>query len=303
MIADMDWNAAGVQAGPELPPAVRAYLADVIATCTTQDGSLMSLVLFGSAGTGGYVATVSDVDLLLVLRDDADQAERHRIRDAVAELEVRHGLAKTRPRRGGAIANTLRRFAERVTANVRAFFVCTRADLVSGDPARVLGIARSQARFVDRIAIPSIVASGTTVWGEELLATVPLPRIRRVDVAKAFFGLFNQALFTATVYPVLPEATKYAMDALKRSLHSCYFCYHARAAPLVVEVAFFDRRYGPSVTLARLLALRREYEPSFGFILRCLPTIALLHLRTARDVQFPREARAAGGPSPGAHAL
>lgn len=130
------------------------------------------------------------------------------------------------------------------------------------------------------------------MWGEALLADVPLPPIRRLDVAKAFFGLFNTALFTATMYPLLPGATKYAMDALKRSVHNCYFCYHAQPAHLVAEVAFFEERYGRSRMLKQLLALRQEYRPSFGFVLGCLPALAGLHLRTARNVRFPRQARA-----------
>ena len=52
-----------------------------------------------------------------------------------------------------------------VRPNVRAFFVCTRSDLLSGEPARVLDIPLVQAFFVDRIPIPSIVSSGIiTVW-------------------------------------------------------------------------------------------------------------------------------------------
>jgi len=35
---------------------------------------------------------------------------------------------------------------------------------------------------VDRVVIPSIVGSAVTVWGEELLARIPLSPIRRVDV-------------------------------------------------------------------------------------------------------------------------
>ena len=163
---------------------------------------------------------------------------------------------------------------------------------LSGDPARILDIPSTQARFVDRIALPSIVASGVTVWGDDLLTHVQLPPIRRFDVAKAFFRLFNQVLFSAVVYAVLPGATKYAMDALKRSVHSCYFCYHIRSAPLAVEVAFFNERHGPSRSLARLLALRSEYRPSFRFVLGCLPALARLHLRTALDISFPRDARA-----------
>ena len=131
--------------------------------------------------------------------------------------------------------------------------------------------------------------------GEPLLDRVPLPPIRRLDVAKAFLGLFNQTLFSAVMYPLLPRATKYAMDALKRSVHNCYFCYHASAAPLAAEVAFFEERYGPDRTLKRLLALRQAYRPSLGFVLSCLPALARLHLNTALDVRFPRAARMMAG--------
>jgi len=57
------------------------------------------------------------------------------------------------------------------------------------------------------------------------------------------------------------------------------------------EVAFFSQRMGASRTLAELLSLRRQYRRSFAFVIRCLPTLARLHLRTARDNQFPRRER------------
>jgi predicted nucleotidyltransferase len=274
-------------AGLRLAPRVEDYLTAVVRACACEGSPVTGVVLFGSAATGGYSAAVSDVDLLFVLRDATDAEERRRIGATLSEIEARHGLRKPRSRRRSLLED----FADRITANQRAFFLCTRADLLSGDPARILGLPSAQARFVDRVAVPSIVASAVTLWGEDLLARVPLPPIRRFDVAKACFGLFNQALFSACVYPVLPGATKYAMDALKRSVHSCYFCYRGRAAPLAAEVAFFQQRHGPSRALARLLRLRGEYRPSFGFVVGCLPAIARLHLRTARENRFPRAAR------------
>jgi hypothetical protein len=75
---------------------------------------------------------------------------------------------------------------------------------------------------VDRAAIPSIVGSGVTVWGEDPLPAVPLPPLRRLDVAKAFHGLWGAVVLSALAYPVLPGATRYAMDALKRSVHNCH---------------------------------------------------------------------------------
>lgn len=158
-----------------------------------------------------------------------------------------------------------------------------------GSAAQILDLPPQQAIFVDRVVVPSIVCSAVTVWGEDLLPHIPLPPIRGFDVFKAFHGLSGQILLSATLFPLVPDATKYAMGALKRSVHNCFFCYHGRRASLQDEVDFFRRRLGPSHTLARLLDLRREYRPSFAFVVRCLPTMTWLHLRTAMDNRFPRE--------------
>jgi hypothetical protein len=249
----------------------------------------VSAVLFGSASTGSYSSGTSDVDLLIVLHDRATKQDRRRVRDIISDLEERSGLGKQHPYRRGALDAV----ADRVTANVRSFFVCSRGDLLSGDPARILGITALQALFVDRVAIPSILAPGITIWGEHLLPHVPLPPIRRFDVAKAAFSLFNQALFAAVLYPFLPGATRYAMDTLKRSIHNCYFCYHSRAAQLSEEIAFFQQRIGaaPGSTLAQLVRLRQAYQPSFAFVVRCLPALLQLHWVTAWENHFPRRSR------------
>ena len=271
-----------------LPPPIESYVSSVLAACSRPGSRVVSVILFGSAATGGYSSAISDVDLLIVLDGWATHEDRRRVREEVEGLESRAGLTKQYPYRRGALND----LADRLTANVRSFFVCTREDVLSGDPARILDIPAAQAVFVDRVAIPSIVGSSRTVWGEDLLAKVPLPPIRRFDVAKAFFGLANQVWLTVVAYPVLPGATKYAMEALKRSIHNCYYCYHCCPAQLSHEVAFFQKRIGPSATLAQLMDLRTDYKSSLGFNLRCLPTLVRLHLITAWDNRFPRDPRA-----------
>src|SRR5438128_1614768 len=54
-----------VTAAPPLPPGVQAYLEAIVRTCADGGSALVSLVIFGSAATGGFVGTVSDVDLLV----------------------------------------------------------------------------------------------------------------------------------------------------------------------------------------------------------------------------------------------
>ena len=272
--------------GARLPARIQTYIDALVQTCSQDRALLVSVVLFGSAAKGGFSADVSDVDVIIVVSDDASRAERLLLGERVARLETVHEFrAATTHTPGG-----LRTRIERAVGHGISCFVCTRDDLMSGDVARVLDLRSWEAPFVDLIVFASIVASAATVWGEDLLPRVPVPFVRRLDVFKALFGFSSQVLLSAVTFPVLPDATKYAMGALKHSLHSCFFCYQQRTTTLEDEVAFFNRRLGPSATLVELLSLRRQYRPSFAFVVRCLPTIARLHLRTAQDNRFTRTA-------------
>lgn len=274
------------ESGVQLPARVQTYLDALVQTCAQDRASLVSVVLFGSAAKGGFSADISDVDLIIVLQDDASRAKRRRLAKDVAQLEAFHGLrAATAHSPGG-----LRAIIERAVGHGFSCFVCTRDDLISGDVGRVLDLRPLETLLVDRIVFANIVASAVTVWGEDLLPRVSVPSVRRLDVFKALFAFSSQVLLSAVTFPALPDATKYAMGALKRSLHSCYFCYHRRTAALEEEVDFFRRRLGASQTLEQLLALRGQYRRSFAFVIGCLPALLRLHLRTARDNRFPREA-------------
>jgi hypothetical protein len=145
---------------------------------------------------------------------------------------------------------------------------------------------------VDRIVISGILSGAVTIWGEELLAHISLPPIRRLDVFKGLFALSCSIAVSAALFPLLPRSTRYAMAALKHSLHSCYFCYQGRPAALTEEVEFMRRHMGRSRTLDQLLILRNVYTPSFAFVFRCMPALVRLHLRTARDNTFPQTIRA-----------
>jgi predicted nucleotidyltransferase len=276
--AAMTPSPAPAAAGLQLPVRVRSYVDAVVRNCAEIARGAVSVVLFGSGARGGLSAA-SDVDLILVVPDDATAEDTRRLRDVIARLEAACGFRCATPATPGA----LKARVERAVGYNLSCCVCTRADLLSGDVARTLGLRRWEAPFVDRIVLASIIGSAVTVSGIDLLPHVRVPRVRRVDVFKALFAFVCQLVLSIVVFPVFPAATKYAMGTLKHSLHSCYFWYHNRTASLDEEVAFFNRRFGASRTLMELLALRRSYRPSFGFTIRCLPTIASLHVRAACD--------------------
>jgi predicted nucleotidyltransferase len=274
-------------AGSAVPFCVQAYVDTIVHTCAEGGRALVSVILFGSAAIGGWVETVSDVDLILAVPDTATDEDMEGLRGEVERIEILHRL-RNRSAHGQP---ALEKLLDRITAHDRTFFICTRGDLLSGNIGRILRIHPSQAIFVDRIVLANLVASGITVWGEAILPLVPVAPIRRFDVFKALFGLFPVALLSAAIFPLHPGMTKYAMAMLKSSIHSCFFCYELRRAPLEEEISFFQLRLGTNRTLIQLLALRREYRNSFPFVVCCIPTLVWLHLRTSIDNRFPREAR------------
>jgi predicted nucleotidyltransferase len=266
---------------PPLPERVQIYLREVIQACAHDGRPVVCLVLFGSTAKGGF-SDVSDVDLIVVLPDEATPADKRRLRATITQLEGRHGL---RPIPPGA-SWRIRPRIERAAGHLFPCCVCTRSELLSGDAAQVLGLHRWEAPFLDRIVFASIAASAVTISGEDIVPKIHILPIRRVDVFRALFALCCQLGLALVTFPFLPDATKFAMAALKHSLHSCYFCYHGRTTLLTQEVAFFNRRFGASRTLVELLSMRRQYRRSFAFVLRCAPTIVALHLRTAWDARL-----------------
>jgi predicted nucleotidyltransferase len=264
--------------------SVQRYIDAIAQLRVCGENSLVSVILFGSAASGA-LSESSDVDLILVLPNEASLDDRCRLREAVSDLEITHGLRAPASRR----KNLLEMFAEHAGGEAHSCFACTRDDLISGDEARVFGLRAVEKLLVDRIVFASVIVSARTGWGEELLSLIPLPPLRRLDVFKALFGLAGLALLSVVAFPLLYDATRYGMSALKHSLHSCYFCYHLKTAPLNEEVEFFDSRLGRSKTLLDLLKLRQEYHRSFAFVLRCVPVLFRLHLQTALDNRFPRE--------------
>jgi Nucleotidyltransferase domain len=264
---------------------VRQYLDDVAQLHVDGANSLVSVILFGSAASGAFSES-SDVDLIIVIPDETSQEGRRLLRRGVTDLETMHGLRLPESRS----KNPLEKFADHAGGHAHSCFFCTRSDLISGDVARVFSLRAAEEIFVERTFLASVIVSARTVWGEDLLSLVPLPSLRRLDVFKALFRLTGLVVLSAAAFPVLPDATMYAMGALKHSLHSCYFCYHLRMAPLEEEVAFFDSRLGGSWTLSKLLKLRQEYERSFAFVLLCVPSLFRLHVLTVWDNRFPRAA-------------
>jgi hypothetical protein len=271
-----------------LPESVSTYLEQVVALADSTGGACVSIILYGSAAVGGYQA-VSDVDLMLVLADDASADTRERMERGLLEIEERLGM-------GGAEAKGRGRLHQAVNGRLGVFgshFVCPRSAFLAGEAWRIFGVSARSHGLISRIIFANILCSATTVWGEDLRPLVRTANVTRVDLLKALWGVWS--ILIVAVMLALPRprvATRYAMAALKKSVHNTYFCYALSPAPLALKVTFFTGRMRALVGLRRLLSLREHYQPSVAFVLSCLWTIPYLHYRAARDNRFPIQVRA-----------
>ena len=281
----------GKELGSQMPVVdarspITDYLDAVRQTADTRRRDIVSIWIFGSASIGGFSSPVSDVDLMIVLADDVTQDVKSDIRCAFEALERKHGLGKFP---NGRLEHLSALFDEKI-GGFKSLTLCYRRDLLSGNVSAVFE-ANALAELVNHtthlFCFASIVNSAHTIWGEDLIARIPLPSITERHLFKTLLAhlLRNACAFLGT--PILPNGTKYSTAILKGFLHDCYFVYKGRGAPLEEEMKFFCTKIGESKVLGQLLCLRKTYRASPGFIIRCFRVLVRLYAVTLRENSFP----------------
>ena len=203
----------------------------------------------------------------------------------IGALELEHKL-RERPKSNKESILTV---VDRVAAQFKSQFVCYKRDFISGNSAAVFGINPVvESLFLStRIAFANDVVSAKTVWGEDLLSQVRVPLLTKAHLVKNFVGLLLFNACAMGVFPVLPNATKYSMSALKWMLHTFHFCVTLKSSTVQEAVAFFQQEIEGDATLPELLSLRSHYRRSWRFVKGCCGTIVRLYCVTVREAAFP----------------
>ena len=89
------------------------------------------------------------------------------------------------------------------------------------------------------------------------------------------------------VFPLVPNATKYSMSALKWMLQTCHLCITLKSSTIEEAVEFFRAEIHGDAQLMQLLSLRSLYRPSFRFVKGCFGTICRLYSVTVKQAVFP----------------
>lgn len=277
-------HSGGVETLADVPAKVRDYLHEVLKVANERGPDIVSVMIFGSVAKGGF-SPVSDVDLLVVLADEVPWKEKKRLEHDLAALELEHKL-RERPKSKRELILTV---VDRVAGQFKSQFVCYKREFISGNSAAVFGInpVLESLLLTTRIAFANDVMSARTAWGEELLSQVRVPLLTKGHLVKNCVGLLAFNAAALAVFPVVPNATKYSMSALKWMLHTCHFCITLKPSTIEQEIEFFRARLEMDATLPALLSLRRDYQPSFRFVIGCFGTIVRHYAVTVQEKAFP----------------
>lgn len=273
----------------DLLAPVRNYIDDVIRLAEVRSSEIVSVAAFGSVAKNNFSQSVSDVDLIVALADVVPQKTKQAISGELAALELKHKLREQPNSKREAVYARI----DEAAGQFKSHFVCYKRDLLSGNTAAVFAVnpLAESLLISPHIAFANIVMSAKVIWGEDFLSEIHLPTLSKAHLAKNCAGFLLLNICALLWYPLVPNATKYSMSALKWMLHGCYFCYTLKSATVEEEVAFFATKLGADKAFTELLFLRREYQPSFGFIIRCFKVIIRLYVITVEENKFPIKAR------------
>ena len=269
-----------------LSPKARKYIGESIGLFLKNKIDLLSLIIFGSAIKGEYQPDLSDVDLIFVLNDKTSKKAKAHISEGLSELEYKYSLRK----RNGSMVDTVYKRAEDMTGMYVSHFVCYRRDFLSAKFSKIFNLNL----FLCKIFAPtdvvwaSVIKSASTLWGENLLIKTTFSEIKKNQIKKS--KRMNLVLcFAALITYILhPDATKYAMEAVKWSLQTCYFSYTLEPATTTKAVSFFSHRGYKQPLLEELIKLRRNYRTSFRFVRKSFKVIRDIHNKTLRENDFPK---------------
>jgi len=270
-----------------LTPKARNYIVESIGLFLKNKINLLSVIIFGSAIRGEYHQDLSDVDMIFVINDDTTKKAKNKIGKELNELEYKLIFRK----RNASIVDAAYKLAEDMTGMYLSHFVCYRKDFLDEKFSKVFNLNL----FLCKIFAPtdvvwaSIIKSAKTLWGENLLDKASLSEVTRHQIRKSRWMNLVLCIGALLTYPLHSDATKYAMEAVKWSLQTCYLCYTLKPASTEEAVSFFNQNNYRNPIFKELLELRRNYQKSLSFVRKSFRAVAYLHKKTLKENELPKK--------------
>ncbi len=263
-------------------PLVRAksYVESVVSLAQKESDAVVSVVLFGSYVKGGF-SERSDVDVILVVRDDLHQTDLRRLEQALERQENAFGFSQSEKSLRGRLYSALLR----PTGMFSSHFVTKESDLVGRDFSRIFSTSRVVASIIapSDIVLASVFSSARTVFGRNLLTSLPRPApVGWGQLARSLTMNLLLATGAFVISPFSERAVDLSLEATKWSLlNTYYFAFGANPGIGLVAEKFVSRGIAPSI-VRRAMRLRSSAQRDPSFVLAAPLAVVLLTLSASK---------------------
>ena len=249
-----------------LPMNIQLFIEEIAGKLLKYD--LISIFIFGSR----EFTEVSDVDLIFVVKG-IEKHEMKKIKYELKSVEIKYGLRNLRDEFIGSFLNHL----EEETGMFCSNFICTPQDLIEGNFSKIF----NTNKFFTFLSPTNIVLSNVfqnleILYGEDITNFLPKFRISYFQIIKSVIMCSALSFLSILLLLFSKEATKYAMEAVKWSLHNTYF-YNYRNSMTIDRLISFFIKTGYN-DLNKLKKLRLKYRRDVFFNLHSLPLVIKLHI-------------------------
>lgn len=270
--------------GMTIPDRAGRYLDELARLLGPSEGSIASVILFGSIVKGGH-SDISDVDVIVIVNDDCDDGFIRSLDEGICGIENKFGYGSkpyeaSRP--GQRFALQIANFVEVRTGMFVSHFVCRRRDIVKADFAKIFNTTPVLSRMLapGELVLAGIFDHAKTVYGEDLLGKMRMPKYGPFDLARSLAMNILLSIGGAFLYLFHRSAAKFALEATKWSIHSSYFFISARSANIEDAARFYIENNVSKKHLERLLEMRKNGSMDASFVLATMPNVVWIHLAT-----------------------
>lgn len=253
------------------------------------DENLCSVILFGSHAIKQNTK-ISDIDLLIVMKDTVDSKTMRKIARNLNWLKFTVGI--TKPAKGPM---RILRAIEAKTGISVCYFLCYRQDLIEWRFSQVFSVNQLLSRLLapGELVRLGIQTHGITLVGEDLLTKIAPREIGASQLAKSCLMNIIQAIGALLIAPVSSRATFYSIEAMKWSLFSGYAYMTGKGAAITEIVQYFKNKLqiGPflSSQLDSLMQLRESLHHSSEFSMKTPLSVFLIHKEVIQKRKCEKE--------------
>jgi len=224
---------------------------------------------------------MSDVDLLIVFKDNVPESSISKVDDKLTEIEKEYNYIK--PPDG--ILEELIYSLKRKTGMFVSHFICKERDLKEKDFSKIFSTEKIMSSLIapSNLVLNNMTNDGTILYGKNPIEGLQQP-VSILSMVKSLIMNLMTSIGSAVIAPFYKKSTELSTEALKWSLLAMHQ-YLTENSEGVNEVISFLKHHDiyTSETLEEFKSLREKLQENPVFIFKVPPIIVKLHFQAIKQ--------------------